>query len=648
MRKGIVVAIVFATLGLAGLAAAEAPLQVGDKLPITIDSRRPLEAKAAPIDGGLLFEIWHPEATYIAVHFAEMQLRPGDELIISDGAGGQQYTLRGRGRMDAGTFWARHVKGDTMLLQLVRSASPTLATSAATAGADSYFVIDEYVAGFAELATPKAICGTDDKKNAICYASSHPTEYNTSAAVARLLIGGSSLCTGWLVSGDNHLITNEHCITSSNDALNTDYEFMSEAPKCSDSNCQLCYPGDVFSGATFIQDSAGLDYALVQITSGNPAGTYGFLDIDNRDAAVGEQIYIPQYPGGRAKELGIYSTDGSDAGGLCTVYSISEPPCSGSGYNDVGYSCDTEGGSSGSPVLATSTNKVIALHHCANCPNRGVPIDLVYAEISSYLGTCGDGTCSGAEDQCSCPDDCGSPPTSENNCSNGLDDDCDGLIDCDDADCVGTVDCPCDNDGTCDPGEDCNNCASDCISGSGGAVCGNGVCEAGDGEDCSSCPSDCNGITTGRPSGRFCCGSSSLGCADDRCTSGGYSCTTVAAGTSYCCGDGICEGDEDAFNCSVDCSGGSYCGDGTCDPGEDVCSCSDDCGLPPSSEVPNSTCGDGLDNDCDGVADCNDGDCATDPACDVTCAAVGDSCVSDSDCCSNNCGGRPGYRTCKN
>ncbi|MEE4271183.1 MAG: hypothetical protein V2I67_05895, partial [Thermoanaerobaculales bacterium] len=131
MRKAIVLATVVAALGLTGLASAEAPLQVGDKLPLTIDSRRPDEAKATPIDGGLLFEIRHPDATYIAVHFAEMQLQPGDELIVSDGAGSQQSTLRGRGRMDAGTFWARHVKGDTMLLQLVRSASPVLATSAA-------------------------------------------------------------------------------------------------------------------------------------------------------------------------------------------------------------------------------------------------------------------------------------------------------------------------------------------------------------------------------------------------------------------------------------------------------------------------------------------------------------------------------------
>ena len=69
----------------------------------------------------------------------------------------------------------------------------------------------------------------------------------------------------------------------------------------------------MFSGANFIQDNAALDYALVQIASGDPASTFGFLEIDNRAAVVGEQIYIPQHPGGRAKELGIFSSHSSDS-----------------------------------------------------------------------------------------------------------------------------------------------------------------------------------------------------------------------------------------------------------------------------------------------------------------------------------------------
>ena len=49
--------------------------------------------------------------------------------------------------------------------------------------------------------------------------------------------------------------------------------------------------------------------------------------------------------------------------------------------------------------------------------------------------TCGDGFCDAGEDQCSCPIDCETPPSNETNCSDGLDNDCDGLIDRDDEDC---------------------------------------------------------------------------------------------------------------------------------------------------------------------------------------------------------------------
>jgi lysophospholipase L1-like esterase len=177
---------------------------------------------------------------------------------------------------------------------------------------------------------------------------------------------------------------------------------------------------------------------------------------------------------------------------------------------------------------------------------------------------CGDGTCDPGEDQCNCAGDCGPPPSSEANCSDGIDNDCDGDTDSADSDCA-AVGC---GDSVCDPGEDCNTCPADCISRS-------------------------------RP-------------------------TALA----YCCGDGTCENAENATNCAVDCTGGSFCGDGTCDPGEDQCDCSDDCGLPPATET---LCSDGVDNDCDGATDGADSDCGG------SCAAVGEYCASDDDCCSLNC-----------
>ncbi len=265
-------------------------------------------------------------------------------------------------------------------------------------------------------------------------------------------------------------------------------------------------------------------------------------------------------------------------------------------------------------------------------------LDTGLAVLDTFLivaSECGDQACDPGE-ECDCPSDCGSPPSSETSCTDGFDNDCDGNVDCTDADC--------NQDPAC--------------------RCGNGTCESG--EDCNSCPADCISKTKGKPS------------------------------SQYCCGDGTCGGAENETNCAVDCGSGSYCDDGTCDPGEDECSCPEDCGTPPSTETncddgidedcdsstdcddadclgdpacpscgdvtcdagedqcncpadcgtPPSTetnCTDGIDEDCDGGADCGDttGDCDLDPACD--CASQGEACTVDADCCSNNCFERKGY-----
>jgi spore coat protein A len=62
----------------------------------------------------------------------------------------------------------------------------------------------------------------------------------------------------------------------------------------------------------------------------------------------------------------------------------------------------------------------------------------------------------------------------------------------------------CNNNGICDPEEDCVSCPTDCAKVS-GAFCGNKLCEIGDGEDFNNCPADCAGQSTG--GGTFNCGS---------------------------------------------------------------------------------------------------------------------------------------------
>lgn len=249
----------------------------------------------------------------------------------------------------------------------------------------------------------------------------------------------------------------------------------------------------------------------------------------------------------------------------------------------------------------------------------------------SVSGGCGDGLCEFGEDPCNCPDDCGAPEQNETGlCTDGVDNDCDGVADCDDSDCANEPVCLCGN-GVCDPEENCTDCPEDCISGGAAGECGNGVCEPDSGEDCRSCPNDCAGKQTGKPSNRFCCGDD-VGCEDSRCNKDEYSCGETPV--PYCCGDGTCGGAENSDNCAIDCPA-PYCGDSNCDPGEE-CSCFDDC---PRLATEVDLCNDGIDNDCDGNADCDDSDCSGDPACD-TCLETGARCTSDDECCSNLCRGK--------
>jgi hypothetical protein len=174
-------------------------------------------------------------------------------------------------------------------------------------------------------------------------------------------------------------------------------------------------------------------------------------------------------------------------------------------------------------------------------------------------------------------------------------------------------------------GDACDNCHNDPNKTDSG-VCGCGIADTdsdGDGiydcndtcnyngickppENCITCPEDCIGKNKGKPNKR------------------------------YCCGDEVCEGEENSFNCAVDCGPPPECGDGACEDPENSCSCPDDCGTPPPTET---NCADGIDNDCDGEVDCNDViDCLGDPACD--CKTKGELCSNNEECCSNNCRGK--------
>ena len=330
-----------------------------------------------------------PNAGYISIHFSAFNLAPSDYIEISNPGRSRVYTYWERGKFVSpglppmSEFWATHIPGDTAILRLINNSGR----------GGSRFYIDQWAHGYeAEVIAAQmsdmesdisieAICSADDKKWAKCYEGTDM--YNKSKTVCRLLINGTTACTGWLLGSEGHVITNNHCIANQHSAGNTDYEFMAEGAAC-DTNCAdwMACPGEIAASAgTLIKTNTRMDYTLIKLPT-NVSLTYGYLQLRNSTAIIGERIYIPQHPDAYGKQLAVESDIDN---GYAKIYSLNEVACVKFGPNDIGYYADTDGGSSGSPVIAYSDNLVIALHHCAPCPNRGVPIPPIITDLGDLL-----------------------------------------------------------------------------------------------------------------------------------------------------------------------------------------------------------------------------------------------------------------------
>ncbi|KAJ0412255.1 hypothetical protein ATCC90586_006641 [Pythium insidiosum] len=219
------------------------------------------------------------------------------------------------------------------------------------------------------LTQAESICGKDQTQPAKCFQNSTTVAeaYSKARAVARLSIEGAGHCTAWLIGSEGHLMTNEHCITSAAQAAQVDVEFMAESASCSDACDQDmgCRGTVVATTATFVTNNEEIDYAILKLPA-SIASTYGYLQFRASGPKTGEQIYIPQHPAGWAKRISATV----DGGAAATIRFTGKT--AGCGKNQVGYLADTQGGSSGSPVIGRADNLVVALHHCGGCDNLAV------------------------------------------------------------------------------------------------------------------------------------------------------------------------------------------------------------------------------------------------------------------------------------
>jgi hypothetical protein len=276
------------------------------------------------------------------------------------------------------------VEGDTAVVTLHRSNPRVPAAALDRQGFGA--TIDRFWRGYnaAEVTAngigTQSVCSTDARLDVVCYQNSHPTEFARANAVARLLNNGRGFCTAWRVGRTNRMLTNNHCVSTDAAVRAMEIQFDFQCATCGGNNPR---PGVKVSGAALLATRGmPLDYTLFSVNNFATIQQFGTLFLDVRQAVRGERIYIPGHGDASPKRLSIF--DNVQNGPVCTINN----PNSNS---NVTYSCDTSGGNSGSPVLAGSSHKVIALHHLGSCPsnNAAARIDLIFAEIGSMIDNSG-------------------------------------------------------------------------------------------------------------------------------------------------------------------------------------------------------------------------------------------------------------------
>jgi serine protease len=376
-----------------GTALSQRPAQVASSERLVLELRPPVRAAAAQAQElRLQRTVEKPGAEYIKVHFSEFQLPAGAYLLVASADGREVYRYDASheggsaprtfdpatGEDGRSRFSAMSVFGDKAVLTLVVPAGVHWEPQHGVKV--ERFHAGYGVADFARRVSPLSVCGTDERRDAVCFATSHPTPFDRSRPVARLIMGGSGLCTGWRVGASNHLFTNNHCFSTQATLTNTEVWFNYQNTTCGGSTL-----GNVVkvTGGSLLKTDAALDYSLFTVNNFASIASFGHFGLDPREPVLGEQIYIPGHGEGKPKQIALNSDKNS--GGLCQIDNASRQGTGSATDTDVGYYCDTMGGNSGSPVVAARNQNVIALHHLGGCMNSGAKISKIWPQVASFF-----------------------------------------------------------------------------------------------------------------------------------------------------------------------------------------------------------------------------------------------------------------------
>jgi hypothetical protein len=383
-----------------------------------------------------------PGAGFLRVHFASINLGPGDWLELRDANG---VVVERYADAPIADLWSL----------IVYSPPASLVLSAGRGGQPGY-AVDQVIRGDPLPIDPP--CGPHcpthlnvECANDINSPAFNPPAYANNRPVCRLhglapftvdanndgipdfndadndnfpdpneiiVVVQSFTCTGWMVGSPDCLITNWHCTHVTDldlpgppfsppfgaplpvTAFLSEFNFQCDAcpQNQADNTVGATYRIDGFvPGRAPYQDPFGhaarqtLDYALLD-TTGSPGVTWGILGVDAAFPSAGADMYIINHSAGAKKGIGFGEFEDFLQPGSCGAeFPVIDV--------QVQYSVPTLGGSSGSPVFCSTSHRVEALHHCGvtnqnnplQClnPAWGVPMALIAPEIAPAMDNVG-------------------------------------------------------------------------------------------------------------------------------------------------------------------------------------------------------------------------------------------------------------------
>jgi hypothetical protein len=201
---------------------------------------------------------------------------------------------------------------------------------------------------------------------------------NSVGKLTFMTIYGQASCSGFLVAIDL-FVTNNHCIESDSQVDSAVVEFGYDT--------KTSKP-DPYIATKLESTSVPLDYSILRL-AGSPGLKYGSLKLlavvvfasdttpsPDLTSSKSMPFVIVQHPDGRPKEISIDK---------CQLKGTKRMGVSDT--SDFGHTCDTEGGSSGSPVISLGTNEVVGLHHFGFADddvdpvNQGIYMGQILADI---------------------------------------------------------------------------------------------------------------------------------------------------------------------------------------------------------------------------------------------------------------------------